>query len=188
MKVVLRSCRQDLAAPQDFSPGTDDNFFHGNCGTGHFHSFFDDHGKRRATWDFHDNMGDAFNTRNFANLCELFNIMLSIIKFRAAHHDSLAFEKISVKVGVGNRDAIRYNQQVRIFEKWRGGRYQHDLRGGRRQQGRAPHVENGQAPARRCGSARGTRGGRAGSDQRPVQPPSRCGSARCCPGGELSTR
>ena len=64
----LRSCGLNLTTFQDLAPGADDDFFHGNRDTGQFHTFFDYHGECRATWNFHDHIGDAFDAGNFANL------------------------------------------------------------------------------------------------------------------------
>jgi len=58
----------NLAALQDLASGADDDLFHGNRDTGQIHTLFDNHGKCRAAWNFHNHIGDAFNAGNFANL------------------------------------------------------------------------------------------------------------------------
>ena len=111
--IVRRSGREgEETLLHQLPPGADYLFGQGDLFAGGLQGLFDNERKTGTTGHFHYRGGDALDPGRFENIGKLGDILLDIIKLGTAHHDYFAFQKIPVKIGIGQRRTVGHHQQI----------------------------------------------------------------------------
>src|SRR4030042_4362256 len=109
-----------LFSPDYFPPNAYYGVAHGNVRICRGHPSFYNNRQPLATGYFHGKHRYAPDSRHFKNIGEFLDIGLGIVELRTTHHEHLAFEKITVELGIGKGGAVRRDQQISTLKERRG--------------------------------------------------------------------